>query len=247
MNSILKRFGLFGLVVALATGFASCNNDDDREPYWASYGVVRETQESYDIVRDDGKVLYVEVNQSNQRVEDGQRVLANYAILGDEPDGFRVKLYALYDVLTKKPVSQSFIDADKLHRTDSIGVDPIITNDAWFGGNFLNVYFTILHSNSSQQHFINLVYDDLKSTADELFFELKHNDYDDPRRMYGTGVVSFDLSGLMPAGRDKVKVTLTWTDYDGYVHSISGDYVPGTSQPVPSSLSVAGQLQLSVQ
>ena len=92
MNSILKRFGLLGLVVAMAAGFASCNNDDDRDPYWASYGVVRGTQESYDIVRDDGKVLYVEVNQSNLRVEDGQRVLANYVILGDELDGFRVKL-----------------------------------------------------------------------------------------------------------------------------------------------------------
>ncbi len=233
----------------LAVGFTGCKDTDDGERYVASYGEIRGSQNDFDIVRDDGTMLYVDVNQTGgHEVEDGQRVLANYTILGARDGGLAIRLHALYDVLTKNSISQSFLDADFPHRADSVGYDPIVVSDAWFGSKYLNIYFSIQYAvNSNVAHLISLVYDDTRSTDQELFVELRHNDYGEHRATYGWGVVSFDLSDLMPVGKDKIKVTLSWTDYEGYHHSVSGDYSLTSSQSVPSSISETQRMQLSVR
>lgn len=40
--------------------------------------------------------------------------------------------------------------------------------------------------------------------------------------MQGYGRVSFDIAGLVPAGKKQVNVTLKWIGYDGSMRSDSG-------------------------
>ena len=51
---------------------------------------------------------------------------------------------------------------------------------------------------------------------------LKHNSFGDPRLMQGYGRVSFDIAGLVPAGKKQVNITLKWMGYDGSIRSDSG-------------------------
>ncbi|MFQ8806879.1 MAG: hypothetical protein ACLR8Y_19705 [Alistipes indistinctus] len=110
----------------------------------------------------------------------------------------------------------------------ALGNDPIDVEDAWFGGNYLNVNFFVFRFDPSLAHFINLLVDEQNSTADNVVVILKHNAYGDPATSLAFGRVSFDISGLVPAGQKSVKITLKWTNYNNVERSDSGIFYPLT-------------------
>lgn len=86
----------------------------------------------------------------------------------------------------------------------------------------MNVNFFVFRFDPSLAHFINLLVDEQNSTADNVVVILKHNAYGDPATSLALGRVSFDISGLVPAGQKSVKITLKWTNYNNVERSDSG-------------------------
>ena len=248
MKNMWKMAAMF---VLLTVGLVACDDDDDYSlgKYWISYGTVETSgPDDFSIVRDDGSRLVVVSNGIPLiNIEDGQRVIANYTILGDSREEgvglngvieYYVRLNGLYDVLTKAPVKQSFIEEDAEVREDSIGNDPIRVLEAWFGGKYLNINFEVaVRYGSSVKHFINLVQDDVQVHGDSVYVTLRHNGYDDVPEsstagsfVWGFGRVSFDILSLIPEGKTSVPVKLIWTEYgdsleDRETKSDSGTFI----------------------
>lgn len=67
--------------------------------------------------------------------------------------------------------------------------------DAWFGGGYLNIRLGLEYNPSSNTpHLVNVVYDDVKSTADTVFLTLRHNAFADTvRTRMGTATASFNM------------------------------------------------------
>lgn len=241
MKHLLK---IYTLVVASLLVFTSCGKDDDYQyDFRISYGTIllQEGSNVYEIVLDNGTRLNVVQNLvAGTAVTQNQRVIADYTLLSGNTSlgstSYDVRLNRLYKVLSKVPVAQSWIDEDKIVREAEIGTDRINVVESWFGGNYLNVNFVIGTSNTAIKHFINVVRDDVSPRPeptggvlenDTLYLTMRHNAYADANRYSSFGRVSFDISGLVPQGKTKMPVKLTWTEYSGAKRWDSGTYQIG--------------------
>ena len=218
MKRVSKLFAL--LIAALSVALVSCNKDGSSDNFYVSYGVIVGTQDAYTIKTDGGNTLTVIENLvPSFPVVDGMRVRVNYTIEKQTANGFEVRLNAIEKILSKDPVYSTKLTPEEL---TALGNDPIDVEDAWFGGNYLNVNFFVFRFDPSLAHFINLLVDEQNSTADNVVVILKHNAYGDPATSLAFGRVSFDISGLVPAGQKSVKITLKWTNYNNVERSDSG-------------------------
>lgn len=232
MKRLLKITAIFAVISAL---FTSCADDDgySLDKYWLSYGVIKGTPENFNIELDNGSVLYISASNvfiHPDSVINNMRVVANYTILGDMQKNesgkvdYMVKLNSIASILSKDPVMSSTADLDAL------GNDPIDVVDIWFGGKFLNFKFNLYMN--SKVHFINLLVDETNpnADADNVYVILKHNAYGDAKNAYRTGFVSFDLTSLLPEGKNTMKVHVSFVNYDGKTIEDSGTFVLGADQ-----------------
>ena len=213
-----RSFLVISMIVLVVVGFLSCNKEDNEERY-LSYATINDATNKVLKTDYSSSILYVEEGIENvpQWVA-GKRLVIDYTILRAHESAsmlktYYVKINGVYDVLTKMPVKQSFLDSKA--RVDSIGHDPINLEDIWFTTNYLNINFSLYRNNPSVKHFINLVVDDTKTTADDVFVELRHNAYFDLQSYYRLGNVSFDVSSFVVAPKTSVKIHLSRLTYSG--------------------------------
>lgn len=260
------------MILFLFSGtLVACNDDDDYSlgKFWISYGTIEMNGKSqsagYTIRLDDESELLIVSNLIPYvAVENGQRVIANYTILGEVEEDratnsstvfrkqYYIRLNGLTDVLSKAPVRQSFILEDEEVREDSIGNDPIRVVKASFGGKYLNISFEVpmqptYGGTSSVKHFINLIHDDTQIRNDSVFLTLRHNGYEDVPTsgnsssfVWGFGLVSFDISSILPEGQNSIAVKLIWTEYgesldDRETKSDTGTFTYGGSSQQSAS------------
>ncbi|MDR1221387.1 MAG: hypothetical protein LBL07_00725 [Tannerella sp.] len=232
-NVLIVCMGVFS-----ALFFFSCRDEVDN--VYVSYGVIRNvtSKDSYEILTDKGNTLVVTRSYTSAAIEDGKRILANYEILSDRDKNksiYEVKVNGFYYLLSKPPVSESFILADEEMRRDSIGNDPFNRVEASFGGDYINIKFNLYYSgNSDRKHMINLIYDDTRSTADTLYLTLRHNAYGEALGKTSSplyrawGMCSFKIADLLPEDAASMPVKLTWTQYDGNGYDAKEYYDTGT-------------------
>ena len=200
----------------------SCINDNDDVK--VSYGVIRNinSMNNYEILTDKGNTLKVLKSHATQTIENEKRVLVNYEILSDKDKDkhiFDVQVNGFYQLLSKPVIFESFIQQDEENRRDSIGNDPFNQIDCGFGGNYININFEITYSlYSDKKHLINLVYDDLHTDGDTIYFTLLHNAYgeipgNNISLQKGIGRSSFKISDLLPSGITSKVVKITWYEY----------------------------------
>ena len=217
----LFLFALSGLVLS------SCLKDETGwGTYYVNYGIIQGTSSNFSIVTDEGEVLHVVENKDpGFEIADGKRVVVNYSVLATNEDSKDVRINELVDLLTKLPVLSSSLSSTQ---QDSIGFNPIEVTDVWFGGaKYLNINFMVYRANANIKHFINLVVNENESTIDRKVVQLRHNAYDDPWVTQSYGRVSFDVSSLLPAGMDSIKLVLKWHTYGDDIKCDSGYYKPG--------------------
>lgn len=205
---------LFAMVVAAAGTllFSACDTDTDGENFYVSYGEVNGTAESYTIKTDAGNTLHIVENLlPTFPVEDGMRVRVNFTIQEQTGTDLNVRLNAIEKVLSKEPVYSSQLTSEEL---EELGNDPIYVENAWFGGKYLNIDFAVLRFDPQLAHFINLYVDEEGSDENNVVVVLKHNAYNDPTTSLAFGRVSFDISKLVPEGKESILVTLRWRNYD---------------------------------
>ena len=210
------------LMAILVLTMSSCTKDKyANHRYWVSWGDVRVEGESFSILLDDGKTLdIIESVVPLHEIIDGERVLANYIILESGTNNYDIRLNALGKISVKEPLYKSELSEQEL---EEIGSDPLmIPQQPWFGGDkYMNVLFEFRYAYLNITHKINLLIDDVNSTDSEIFAELRHDASGDNQALTGEARVSFLVDGLIPEGRNEIKVTIGWADYDGRLHSES--------------------------
>lgn len=214
------------LLLAATALLASCNDDNSSYNIAYTYGQLSEvTDNGYSILSDLGnKIVVAKSVAPTFKLEEGKRVHAQIEVFFDRDNVISANVNAIAPILTKQPVLLSKLtDAEKAE----IGNDPVELYDAWFSaGKYLNIKFVTLRDRSSVAHFINLVVDEKKSTDQKVIVEFKHNAYGEPLNYKAFGIVSFDITSLVPEGADKVTIELRWNDYEGRSLSDSGIFEP---------------------
>jgi len=210
--------------------FVSCNDDDGYSlgKFWVGLATVENPgQNSNFYLRlDNNDLLWIAAtNNYSYRPKTGQRILADYTILNDQPEtsGYDhdVKLNDAYNILTKDiyTVNQS--------TQDSIGYDPIGIRDMWIGSDFLNIRF--FYRGYNQRHMISLVSDTAKIYDDnKIHLEIRHNAHNDATNYTFTSMASFNLTSLQATPRLQVlDLVVHYTDYEGkeYQQELSYNYV----------------------
>lgn len=134
--------------------------------------------------------------------------------LGDKR--YSIRLTNIASVLTK-PV----IYADSIKdENDEANIDnPIIIQELWYGGGYINMLLQFaVKSESQTRHLMNLVYNGVETDAEgtsNYSFSLRHNAFGDvptendvEEYTSSYGYVSFPIAELIDG--DKAKVTLNW-------------------------------------
>jgi hypothetical protein len=83
----------------------------------------------------------------------------------------------------------------------------------WVGGGYLNVQFGFNYG-GSKAHFINLVQDTTQTSTPKVL-EFRHNAYNDQPVAGKEGLVAFNLSKLVEAGKDSVNFKVKVKTFDG--------------------------------
>lgn len=242
-----KSVLLFSLITSIGLGFSSCNNSDDESRY-LSYTTVNDATAKTLILDADSSILVAEQGSEilgTSNWTDRKRLILDYTVLrSDESRKTRyVKINNYYSVLTKNPIKLSTLNTQELR--DSIGYDPVNLQGAWFASGYLNINFVLYRQSPTLKHMINLVVDDSKTTADEIFVELKHNAFRDFQSYPAQGNASFDLKDYLTTPKASVKVYLSRNTYgpSGTYKTDTLTYTGGASiatksviQNLPSSL-----------
>lgn len=223
MKRILLLFvtGIFLLL-------SGCLDDDGYSlgKVWIDFGVVEKTGSGnldYRIITDDDDVLYPVATEYPFDLEDGNRIMVNYTILGDKKVTASEKEYYARINSIKKILKKGILDITPANE-DSIGNDPVLIVDHWTANNLLN--FKLKYWGDTEVHFINLVKQPGTITAanQPVELELRHNRNGDREKFPFAAYVSFDLSAIKVAGLDSVRYRVSATNYDGDVLSFTGVY-----------------------
>lgn len=215
----------------------SCNDDNNTsEQNWIDIATVENpTQSSSFYFRlDNGdRMLAAASDLSYYRPKDGQRIIANYAILsgtsGSNTYKYNVRLNDVYEVLTKS------IFKIKPQQQDSIGNDQIEIKSMWVGSDYLNVEF--VYPGYNKTHFVSLVMDNAKTYSDnKVHLEFRHNANGDTPSVSQWGMASFNLQSLQSgAASDSVNLVIHTKEYGSTINkTYSLTYKFKASKPTSS-------------
>ncbi len=218
LKPISRFFSLLIIIVGITSG---CTKDGyDLGNYWLGYGEIIGKSPDYQIRLDNGKILNITANKVSQsNVSDGQRVIADYTIVGDEQQNGSVTsqnviLNYLYNVLKKRPLLSSEVSSSE--KQDSLGYDPVEISDAWVSSKYLNINFSVLRQMPELKHLVNLVVDQERSTASQVYVTFRHNAFDDSPALNSYGRVSFDISSILNgiSTGASIDLHLNWKSYN---------------------------------
>ncbi|GAB1416589.1 hypothetical protein MASR2M117_19950 [Paludibacter sp.] len=207
MKRIFRKVAIVGFLGVLLTG---CFKDDNypSDNYWVDIATVEnpKTKTEFFLRLDDSTLLWTASSRfTNYKPKDGQRIIANYTVVGDKRGtglyDYDILLNDVYEVLTKQIFNVT--PATK----DSIGNDPIYISRIWVGSKYLNIEF--YYKGYSNTHFINLVSDTTKTYTDgKIHLDFRHNANNDEPIHQRWGVVSFDISSLKDNAKDSVQLVI---------------------------------------
>ena len=156
---------------------------------------------AYSLLLDNGKHLWPAASQVRFSPRPNQRVFVNYTILTDRHGDFDhlVRVNDIWNILTKNVIELTAENAEK------IGDDPVIINQMWAGGDFLNVSFRF-NWGGTRPHYINLVKNTLRESdsTDVIELEFRHNAYGSTNSFNRDGFVCFCLRPFQVEGQDEV-------------------------------------------
>jgi hypothetical protein len=209
----MKKIFLLLLVIPFVW---ACNDRDDEDhaiDYLVNFATVDNPNQetTFNFVLDDLTRLSTASSAiAYYRPKDGQRVILNYSIISNKPEGAEykhdIRINDVYEVLTKGIFSISPATED------SIGNDEIHIERIWVGSDYLNVEFA--YPGYNKTHYINLVSDNAKTYTDgKIHLEFRHNDNSDYPNYDKWGYVSFDLKSLKQTGKNSVDLVIHTNEF----------------------------------
>lgn len=222
----MKRLVSFILMAASAALLASCLPDPEEFLYTESgmFTVAGSNQ----LITDSGNIYDIVQNNSGADIPDTlKRVMAVCDVLtktAGTSNRYSVRLMEFAGAFVKDPVPMSGMDES------AIGHDGLNIKQAWVTGGYLNAYsFIAMFNPSKVNHELNLVYDDVRSNADTLYFEVRHNAHGEcPENedtvlkdfVFAGAYLSFPLDGILEEGKKPI-VHLEWDWYVGDEYSFT--------------------------
>lgn len=213
----MKRSSVLAVAVAVTALFAtSCIDNGDILYSETVIGNLRGGQ----FLTDAGLTYIFKEQACDGHIDTLSRIIAVCDVLEKTSEttyNARLRDFAPVAVRSPKLTSQS--------SDEELGTDAINLVQGWFSSDYLNVLYNIPMVPSSQTyHTIDLAFDDVRSSTDTLYFELRHNGfgevYDNPeytgKTALASGYISFPISQYVPGGKSEIPVVLTW---DWYVQS----------------------------
>ncbi len=218
LKSILKILSVV-IIFSITSGCTKEGYDIDN--HWLSYGEIVGDSPGYKIMLDNGTLLNIAINRIPQLdVNDGQRIVADYSIVGPEQNVMPVTsqnviLNNLYNVLSKATLFSSEMETKE--KQDSLGYDKVDISDAWVSSKYLNIHFNVLRQIPDLKHLINLVVDQEQSTGSQVYLKFRHNAFNDVPALNSLGRVSFDISPILNgiSTGESLDLHLIWESY-GY-------------------------------
>lgn len=212
----------FMLLFLITPMLQSCLDDLD-DPYKGALfavGTVKVIEgKDYYFALDEGSKLYPSDTTQirNYAVVNGQRAFVYFTKLEEPLTGYEynAQINHIEDILTKDVYS---MPAEK---ADSIGDDRVNATDLWITGDYLNIKYQIYHSNDQEKkHMLNLVINEASTgendKPDYLTLEFRHNAFNYPPLILGTGLVSFKLDKITDKLKDKKGLNIRVKSmYDG--------------------------------
>lgn len=221
----MKKVVLYLMMGFMISFLSGCDLDDDGYSLnnaWIGYGLVQKVSGEYTIVMDDDEVLFPVSNDYWwNELEDNDRVLVNFTIVGNKDNENHDELYYVTINSLRKILYKGIIDITPAIE-DSIGNDPIHVKDKWIKKGMLN--FELRYSGGSEIHFINLVKQSGAITEEPVILELRHNNNNDEEAIPLSAMVTFNLSALKVQGKDSVSFKVISKDFDGDDFEYSGVY-----------------------
>ena len=192
MKKISSIIGVLLLILIIPV-LQSCDNDDDGyslgnfQVQMATVKVINGA--NYYLVLDNNKTVWPGATAVPQfQAVDGQRVIANITLLGDQYGSYDyvAKINYLNNVLTKS--------VEELTETNetTFGNDPLRMRQIWLSASHLNVDF-LMRMPSQKKHRISLVRNTTAESPSDgyMHLELRYNDQDDVTNYVARGLVSF--------------------------------------------------------
>lgn len=218
----MRKIIFFGLLLAVT--IVACEKDD-YVPSYVSIGSIETVDDlntDFIVNLDNGDVISPTNIYTDNTVEDGDRVIVEYAIIEEKSsDAFDVKIFDIDDILTKGVIQLT------VENQDSIANDPIQTteDDMWLSEKHLNILFN--YYGNSQTHYINLVKPIGDVTHDDegrLILEFRHNSNGDYHDRLMAGIVSFELESLRIADEESVDFIVKVKGYYDEEFEFEGSY-----------------------
>ena len=215
------------ILAIIAAAFSSCLKDN----------VIMYGEQTFCDVKDgrlytDTGNIYTVVNNSTGEVWDTlSRAFIYCDVLNKTKDAateneYDIDLKAFARVLPKVPALKSGAD-DAV-----VGTDPVLFVQGWVSGVDklnLNVRFAISYKKESKtMHLLSVLFDDDKSNADTLVFELRHNgngevfggeNIQDDETAFTDGYLSFKLDDYLPDNQESIVIRINsmwYKQYAGY-------------------------------
>jgi len=226
----MKKLIFFLLLGVMSGLFTGCDLKDDGyslDNAWVGFGLIQKDSvaQTYQINLDDGSVLFPATYPDliNQ-VENNERVLINFTILGDKSNTENQEQYYVRVNSLRKILFKNILDITP-EIEDSIGNDPIHVKDVWIKNNMLN--FELKYQGGNEViHYINLVKQPGAISTDNgpVVLELRHNKNGDTENIPLSAIVTFKLDSLKISGKDSTQFKVIAKDYDGSDFEFTGAY-----------------------
>lgn len=199
---------LIPLLLLAAVLLAGCNKTDS-----VTYtGIEAGTLGSGVFVSDNGVRMYVVGNESNFDVSQTRRVVVKYETRPTtDPDHIEIDLLGLMQAIIREPFPIETLD-------DEPSGSPIVVNDAWFSGGYLNL-LVAADGKDYNKHLCSANY---TAGEDGIVIRLRHDNYEENASNSNSGLTAF-LS--LPMYEPQVS-------YEHYALSI------GLKQPFPVAVTL---------
>ena len=214
-RTFIKAF----LLAVMAAVLASCFPDME---YMYTDTSMCTYVSSTTLKTDAGEIYHITSNNSGANMPDTlKRVMVRVDVLNrieGTSNEYNVRLMEFAGAMVQTPLTKSTMDEE------AVGNDGVSISTGWISGGYFNAYVYIaMLRPTNVHHVVNLVFDDARSDADNVYFELRHNAYDEcPENPsiplasfeFAGAYMSFPLDGILESGKTPV-VHLEWDWYDG--------------------------------
>lgn len=212
-------------IIAIAAGIAtfaaaSCSKDNTIRYNNATMGNIVNGR----FTSDQGNIFNVTDQTCAGKLDTMKRAFVICDVLnqveGSENE-YDVRLNFLASVLTKEAVPASSITEG-----NELANDPIILQDYWISGGYINIYLSIpIVSGSKAKHYINFIYDDIDKTEGTYTFHIRHdaseevfNEENESQIVFGYAYVSVPVASIIK--EDNARVIINWLS-----HKVNGNFV----------------------